>query len=410
MIERDRRVASPSMGRVYPLVPKRGAGLVIEDVDGNRFLDFNAGIAVTSTGHCHPQVVAAIEQQAHTLLHYCSSDWYHPIYIELCERLAAACTGARRARVPRELRHRGGGSVDQARPLRDRATERDRVPRRVPRTIARQPLAHREQGEVPLGLRRRRWPACIHAPYGESGYIERVIFNHLADPGDIAAIVVEPIQGEGGYLVPPAGWLGELRDLCTRARHRARRRRGAERSRAHRADVGRRARRHRARRAPRGQGPRQRPAARRRDRTRASSCARGVRASTARPSAGTRSRARRRWRRSTWSTGRSRANATRVGDHLQRGLVGMQRRHPQIAEVRGRGLMIGIEFESARVRARRRAGRVPSGTARAHVRRGVAAARTAARRHRSPGRSGARAARSGDRRSRAGVRGLGHPS
>ena len=95
MIERDQRVASPSMGRVYPLVPKRGAGLVIEDVDGNRFLDFNAGIAVTSTGHCHPRVTAAIEQQARTLLHYCSSDWYHPVYVELCERLAAgATTGA----------------------------------------------------------------------------------------------------------------------------------------------------------------------------------------------------------------------------------------------------------------------------------------------------------------------------
>jgi 4-aminobutyrate aminotransferase len=90
LIERDQRIVSPSMGRVYPLVPKRGAGLVIEDVDGNRFLDFNAGIAVTATGHCHPQVTAAIERQARTLLHYCSSDWYHPVYTELCERLAAS--------------------------------------------------------------------------------------------------------------------------------------------------------------------------------------------------------------------------------------------------------------------------------------------------------------------------------
>jgi 4-aminobutyrate aminotransferase len=90
LIARDQAIVSPSMGRVYPLVPKRGAGLVIEDIDGNRFLDFNAGIAVAATGHCHPQVTAAIERQARTLIHYCSSDWYHPVYTELCERLAAS--------------------------------------------------------------------------------------------------------------------------------------------------------------------------------------------------------------------------------------------------------------------------------------------------------------------------------
>src|SRR5581483_7957552 len=87
-IGRDALVVSPSLGRVYPLVPARASGMVVEDVDGNRFLDFNAGIAVNSTGHCHPAVVAAIEEQAQTLLHYCSSDWYVPVYADVCERLA----------------------------------------------------------------------------------------------------------------------------------------------------------------------------------------------------------------------------------------------------------------------------------------------------------------------------------
>ena len=214
MIERDQRVASPSMGRVYPLVPKRGAGLVIEDVDGNRFLDFNAGIAVTSTGHCHPRVIAAIEQQARTLLHYCSSDWYHPIYIELCERLAASAP-VHDARV--FLANSGTEAVEASIKLARYATGR-------PNVIAFLGAFHgRSLGSLSLTASKAKYRSgfgapmagVFHAPYGESGYIERVIFNHLADPSDIAAIVVEPIQGEGGYVVPPAGWLGELRDLCT---------------------------------------------------------------------------------------------------------------------------------------------------------------------------------------------------
>ena len=87
-IERDRRLVSPSMGRVHDLVPARAAGCVVEDVDGNRFLDLNAGIAVTATGHCHPDVVAAIDEQTRRYLHYCSSDWYLPVYADVCERLA----------------------------------------------------------------------------------------------------------------------------------------------------------------------------------------------------------------------------------------------------------------------------------------------------------------------------------
>jgi 4-aminobutyrate aminotransferase len=83
--ERDQRVTSPSLPRAYPLMPARASGAVIEDVDGNLFLDFNAGIAVNSTGHCHPRVVAAIQRQAAALLHYSASDFYLPIYSEMCQ-------------------------------------------------------------------------------------------------------------------------------------------------------------------------------------------------------------------------------------------------------------------------------------------------------------------------------------
>ena len=143
----------------------RASGLVIEDVDGNRFLDFNAGIAVTSTGHCHPAVVEAISNQAGQLIHYCSSDFYPPVYAELSERLVAKVPIAGDEQgVPHQLGHRGRRGVDQARPPLDRAAVRDRVPRRVPRPQPRQPGAHREQGEVPPGLRpaaARRAPRAL---------------------------------------------------------------------------------------------------------------------------------------------------------------------------------------------------------------------------------------------------------
>jgi 4-aminobutyrate aminotransferase len=93
LIERDERYSSPSYTRDYPLVAKRGLGSVVEDVDGNRFLDFAAGIAVCSTGHCHPKVVAAIEHQARNLIHICGSDFYYPPMVELMEKLAAIVPG-----------------------------------------------------------------------------------------------------------------------------------------------------------------------------------------------------------------------------------------------------------------------------------------------------------------------------
>ncbi|HJU58088.1 MAG TPA: aminotransferase class III-fold pyridoxal phosphate-dependent enzyme, partial [Actinomycetota bacterium] len=97
-IERDQKVTSPSLPRVYGLVPERGAGSVVEDVDGNRFLDLNAGIAVASTGHAHPEVVAAIQRQAERLLHYSASDFYLPIYSDVCEELDRIAPFGRGAR------------------------------------------------------------------------------------------------------------------------------------------------------------------------------------------------------------------------------------------------------------------------------------------------------------------------
>ena len=215
-IARDAAVVSPSLARVYDLVPARGAGCVIEDVDGNRFLDFNAGIAVTSTGHCHPQVVAAVERQAHDLLHYCGSDWAMPGYTEVCERLAASVPIEGPSRV--FLANSGTEAVEGAIKLARAATGR-------PNIIAFLGAFHgRSLGSLSLTASKAMYrggfgplqSGVYHAPYGVPGYIEDIIFRHLTVPDDVAAIIVEPLQGEGGYLVPPPGWMAELRDLCDR--------------------------------------------------------------------------------------------------------------------------------------------------------------------------------------------------
>ena len=223
VIEQDERYSSPSLTRVYPLVVARGDGAVIEDVDGNRFLDFNAGIAVNAAGHNHPAVNAAIHAQVDACLHYCSSDFYHPSYAELCERLAATVPdGMGAARV--FLANSGTEAVEGALKLARHFTGR-------PNVIAFYGAFHgRSLGSLSLTSSKAKYrsgfgivtPGSYHAPFAFDGeltgaeYIEQVLFRHMTEPSDVAAIFVEPIQGEGGYIVPPAGWLQGLRDLCDR--------------------------------------------------------------------------------------------------------------------------------------------------------------------------------------------------
>jgi len=215
-IERDHKVTSPSLPRAYALVPKRGAGSVIEDVDGNLFLDVNAGIAVTSTGHAHPAVVAAIQRQAEELLHYSASDFYLPIYSDVCEeldRIAPFGEGARSF-----LTNSGTEAVEAALKLARYATGRQYV-------IAMLGSFHgRSYGSVSLTASKARYrtgfgpllPGVLHTPFGDFEHIEEVLFKRLVSPEEVAAIVVEPVLGEGGYVFPPQGWFGYLRELCDR--------------------------------------------------------------------------------------------------------------------------------------------------------------------------------------------------
>ncbi len=227
MLERDERYMSPSYTRIYPLVCARGEGAVIEDVDGNRFLDFTAGIAVTSTGHCHPRVTAAIQDQAAKLIHMSGTDFYYGPQIDLAERLALAAPGKGPKRV--FFTNSGAESLEAALKLARHHTGRTRA-------IAFFGAFHgRTYGAMSLSgsklVHRRGFsplvPDIHHVPYPRgceacgSGcacvrQIEDTVLRRVAPPDEVAAIFVEPIQGEGGYYVPPAGFLPALRELCDR--------------------------------------------------------------------------------------------------------------------------------------------------------------------------------------------------
>jgi 4-aminobutyrate aminotransferase len=215
----DESWTSPSLPRAYPIVPVRGEGLVVEDIDGNLFLDFAAGIAVNSTGHSHPQVVAAIREQAADLIHFSASDFYLPIYPELCEQLARSAPFDGPARV--YLGNSGTEVVEAAIKLARHATHR-------PYVVAFLGAFHgRTYGSVSLTASKAKYhagfgpllPGVFHAPFGrveDLRWFDEVLFDKLAPASEVAAIIVEPIQGEGGYIVPEDGFLAGLREICDR--------------------------------------------------------------------------------------------------------------------------------------------------------------------------------------------------
>ncbi len=213
----DETWTSPSLPRAYPIVPVRGEGLTVEDIDGNLFLDFAAGIAVNSTGHSHPQVVAAIKEQAAELIHFSASDFYLPIYAETCERIAGLAPMDGPVRV--YLGNSGTEVVETAIKLARYATHR-------PYVVAFLGAFHgRSYGSVSLTASKAKYhagfgpllPGVFHAPFGrveDLRWFDEVLFDKLAPADEVAAIVVEPIQGEGGYIVPEDGFLEGLRAIC----------------------------------------------------------------------------------------------------------------------------------------------------------------------------------------------------
>ncbi len=229
LLVRDGQYTSPSYTRVYPLVCERGSGAVIEDVDGNLFLDFTAGIAVTATGHCHPHVTAAITDQAHKLLHMSGTDFYYQPQIDLAQKLAEAGPWPGHRRV--FFTNSGAEALEAALKLARWHTGR-------PRALAFFGAFHgRTYGAMSLSgsklVHRRGFaplvPDIHHVPYPKGcgpcpdaasctcvRQIEETVLKRTAPPEEVAAIFVEPIQGEGGYNVPPPGFLPALRELCDR--------------------------------------------------------------------------------------------------------------------------------------------------------------------------------------------------
>jgi 4-aminobutyrate aminotransferase len=215
----DEEWTSPSLPRAYPIVPVRGRGMAIEDIDGNLFLDFAAGIAVNSTGHGHPRVIGAIKEQASELVHYSASDFYLPIYAETAAALA------RIAPMSGKLRTYLGNS----------GTEVVEASMKLARHYTRRPYIvgflggfhGRTYGSVTLTASKAKYharfnpllPGVYHAPFGkvsDLNWFDDVLFNNLVPADEVAAVIIEPIQGEGGYVVPEDGFLQGLRELCTK--------------------------------------------------------------------------------------------------------------------------------------------------------------------------------------------------
>jgi 4-aminobutyrate aminotransferase len=229
LLARDTLFVSPSYTRVYPLVVERGSGAVIEDVDGNRFLDFTAGIAVNATGHCHPEVVSAIQDQATKLLHMSGTDFYYRPQIDLAEKLARSAPGPSPKKV--FFTNSGAEAIEGALKLSRWHTDRSRVVAFFAAfhgrtygamSLSGSKLVHR-RGFSPLV------PDIHHVPFpkdcpGCDNYascncvkdIEDSLFRRIAPPDEVAAIFVEVIQGEGGYHVAPRGFIEALRQMCDR--------------------------------------------------------------------------------------------------------------------------------------------------------------------------------------------------
>jgi 4-aminobutyrate aminotransferase len=230
-IARDARAVSQNLTKDVPLVVARGQGMVVEDVDGNRFLDFAAGISTVSTGHCHPEVVKAVQEQAAKLLHICYTDFYYPVYVDLCEELAriAPMTGGKRV----FLTNSGAEAVETAIKLARVRTGRQTIvgffgafhgrTYGAMTLTASKPVQRRGYAPFVPEVLHTHYAYCYRCPVNrepESCSVECLelltesYFHHSVDPREVAAVIVEPIQGEGGFIPPHRDFLPRLQRIC----------------------------------------------------------------------------------------------------------------------------------------------------------------------------------------------------
>ena len=231
LIARDHRFLSRSLPREYPLVAVKGEGVWLSDPDGNEFLDFTSGIAVCNTGHCHPQVTRAAKDQLDRLLHMCSADFYTTPMVDLAEKLAAVAPGPSPKRI--YFGNSGAEAVESGLKLARYQTGRREFIAFLGafhgRTMgalsltASKATQKRNFGPFVPGVRHVPYAHCYRCAYNLEypacdlqciQYIEDVLFKQVLVPEEIAAIVVEPIQGEGGYIVPPPDYHKRLKNLA----------------------------------------------------------------------------------------------------------------------------------------------------------------------------------------------------
>jgi 4-aminobutyrate aminotransferase len=234
LIARDHAVLSPSYTRDYPLVVDSASGALVTDVDGNQFLDMNAGIAVVATGHCHPRVVEAIRRQADKLIHMSGTDFYYENMVDLAERLARLAPGPAPKRV--FFANSGAEAIEAAMKLAKFATNRSRFiaflgafhgrTHGALALTASKAVQKRGFGNLVPGVTHIPYANCYRCAYGKQPatcqvecvrVLEDEVFRTIAPANEVAAIVVEPVQGEGGYVVPPAKFFAEL--TATARRH-----------------------------------------------------------------------------------------------------------------------------------------------------------------------------------------------
>lgn len=227
LIKLDKTYVSPSYTRIYPLVVKKAKGLWLHDVDGNVFLDFTAGIAVCATGHCHPKVVEAIKTQADLLLHMSGTDFYYTPQIALAEKLASLAPGKGGNKV--YFGNSGAEAVEAAFKLARWHTQRElnlafygafhgRTMGALSLTASKT-IQKKHYNPLVPGITHIPYAYCYRCPYNlrhpQCGlqcvqWVEDTLFRTTVPPDEVAAIIVEPIQGEGGYIVPPPEFHREL--------------------------------------------------------------------------------------------------------------------------------------------------------------------------------------------------------
>jgi 4-aminobutyrate aminotransferase len=231
LIQTDIKYVSPSYTRVYPLVVDSAKGLWVKDVDGNQFLDFTAGIAVNATGHCHPQVTSVVKQQADRLLHMSGTDFYYTPQIKLAQTLAHIVPGKEPQKV--YFGNSGAEAVEASFKLARWHTRRElniaflgafhgRTMGALSLTASKT-VQKRHYNPLVPGITHIPYPYCYRCPYNQCypecdvfcvNWLEDTLFRTTLPPEEVAAIFIEPIQGEGGYIVPPPKFHKKLHKIA----------------------------------------------------------------------------------------------------------------------------------------------------------------------------------------------------